>query len=48
MNTNIECSGELEKKILEHQKKYFPHIKSLGAYFLEIARQRAEKDKEGE
>jgi len=48
VNVKTECYGEVEKLLIAHQKKYFSHIKSTGAYLVEMARQRAEKDMKGE
>lgn len=44
MNTPVECHGDLEKLLIWHRDKYFPHIKSMAAYVLEMARQRASED----
>lgn len=44
MTVQIQITGELEKKILEHMKLY-PHLNKK-AYFIEMARKQAEKDKD--
>ncbi len=44
MTVQIQLSGELEQKILEHMKQY-PHL-TKKAYFVEMARKQAEKDAE--
>lgn len=51
MNTHIDCNGEADKLLRKHREAFFPHLKSWAAYFIEMARQRAEEDfkkKQGE
>jgi hypothetical protein len=44
MDVRIKADGELEELLKKHRKRFFPHISGWKAYFLEIAKQRAEKD----
>ncbi len=44
MNTKVELYGTLEKLLMDHNKRCYPHIKSFSAYIVEMAKQRAEED----
>lgn len=44
MNTIIKSEGEIDKLLKRHRKEFYPHLKSWAAYYIEMARQRAERD----